>query len=140
MTEGEDNLCGPLTATRETEFSDDPARVVARSFFCATPSSRAELAGALGEELLAVSMDSGLLETAGEEALRLSVPRPAGARPVSVERLRASHADAYAVMGAGETTSVLYRAARPRVVSEARSTWAVVRARSHCFWPPMQIA
>src|SRR5436190_16133638 len=65
ITEGEDNLRGPLTPTRETEFSDDPARVVARSFFCAMPSSRAELAGALGGELFAVSIDSGLLETAG---------------------------------------------------------------------------
>ena len=114
MTEGEDNLRGPLTPTRETEFSDDPARVVARSFFCATPSSRAELAGALGEELFAVSIDSGLLVRAGEAAFAC----PFHVRPVRVLFLWSDYvhldADPYAVMGAGETTAVLYRAARPR--------------------------
>ena len=107
---GEDNLRAHLTPDREALFSDDAAFVLFRAFFCGVPVGesllRAQLRGGLFEQV----RDCGLLwERGGAWAGAFHLRFAAGLLLFS-DRLGA-HPDA--VMGAGETTAVLYRAAIP---------------------------
>ncbi len=125
-TERIDNLRSPLVPKRRTLYSDDPADVLVRLLFCriATPAVEAE--GALGGSLFDELIDCGVVEgefAATESRLERRL-QPGLAAPQSRFHLRTVGGlylfsdylgeDTEAVMGAGETTAILYRAARPR--------------------------
>src|SRR5947209_1217923 len=110
MTERGDDLRTPLTPTRAAEYSDSPAAIATRALFCAVPITPEEGESALGRELF-------------RRLQSLEILIPAGIGFVSQYHLRfvkhlllfsdylGDRADA--VMGAGETTAVLYNASRP---------------------------
>ncbi|MGE5645195.1 MAG: methyltransferase [Acidobacteriota bacterium] len=111
MTVGTDDLRNPLTASREAEFSDDRAALGLRLFFCAETLARDAAAECLGCAVLVAALDCGLLIEA--EAGR--VEAPFHLRTVRNLYLFSDYLgrDRDAVMGAGETTAILFRAARP---------------------------
>ena len=111
MTGPGDDLRHPLTATREALFRDDAPAVALRLLFCRETVTAAEAASALGETLMESALDTGLLE------------QPEPARLASVFHLRLVRGlylfsdylgqERDAVMGAGETTAILFQAGRP---------------------------
>ena len=105
-TAGPDTLFSPLTPTREALYSDEPPCVVVRGLFCGVPVLRKELAQAIHCE-------------AGAWWLNESTPGyvicPFHVRLVRELLLFSDYIDSAvdAVMGAGETTAILYDASRP---------------------------
>ncbi|MDX1980090.1 MAG: methyltransferase [Bryobacteraceae bacterium] len=112
-TEPGDDLRSPLTPTRETLFSDAPPAIALRLLFCAVPVAEDEAGRALGDDLFHTLAEAGLL-----------APDPGGGM-IAPFHLRTAAglflfsdylgSDGDAVMGAGETTAVLYHAAKPRI-------------------------
>lgn len=107
MTTGPDTLWRPLDPTRETLYSDAADRIAARLLFCGQNVSRDEAAEALGKSVLEACLRAGLLTA--EVSCRLHL-RPVGPLYLFSDFLECGP---YAVMGAGETTAVLYVAAKP---------------------------
>jgi methylase of polypeptide subunit release factors len=109
MTGRSDNLLAPLTPTRETLYSDSPAAIAVRCFFCGVPITDEEARRALGTE----ELDTALLTRTNDGHWR----SPYHVRPALHLFLWSDYlqpgGDTSAVMGAGETTAVLYRAALP---------------------------
>ena len=105
MTTGPDTLFSPLSPTREALYSDDPACIVLRALFCGIPVPRAELEDALGRNT----------DVPWTEVERGNVVCPFHVRIVRDLLLFSDYIDARAdaVMGAGETTAILYDASRP---------------------------
>ncbi len=111
MTEPGDDLRRPLTATREALFRDDAAAVAMRLFFCREMVTTGEAASALGAGLMDSALESGL------------VAEPEPGWMTSVFHLRLVRGlylfsdylgqERDAVMGAGETTAILYQAGWP---------------------------
>ncbi|MFN3324309.1 MAG: methyltransferase [Bryobacteraceae bacterium] len=111
MTLAGDNLRAPLTLTRPARFMDEPAAFALRLFFCAEPIEAALAAEALGMELLSATRDAGLLIDAGAGRVRA----PFHLRTVQDLYLFSDYlnGEPEAVMGAGETTAILFHAGRP---------------------------
>lgn len=117
MTERSDDLRSPLRPTREALLVDDPAAAALLLFFCgeALTSERAGLA--LGSALFNVARESGLLIVDGDGSFLC----PFHVRLVrdlylfsDYLRISDSADDQDRVMGAGETTAILFQAACPR--------------------------
>ena len=113
LAEPGDSLRAPLSPTREALYSDDPTAVAMRLLFCRVSVPMPEVAGALGPELTErlqaegiLTLDDGLF--AAPYHLRLVRNLFLFSDYLSLN----SPADA--VMGAGETTAVLYGASQPR--------------------------
>ncbi len=100
MTEGADDLRTPLIPTREALYSDDPRAVAVRLSFCRVGAPEAT-------EVLG----SGFAELLVNDTFPFHLRKVRGLYLFS-DYLAAADPDA--VMGAGETTAVLYQAARPR--------------------------
>lgn len=121
MTEGADDLRAPLMPTREALYSDDPRAVAVRLFFCRVPvPDAAELLGA----------DFNGLLVNGVFPFHLRMVR--GLYLFS-DYLGAGEPDA--VMGAGETTAILYQASRPRSQIGRILDLGAARERWLCCWP-----
>ncbi|MCZ2150661.1 MAG: methyltransferase [Bryobacterales bacterium] len=110
MTEQPDNLRRPLTPVREAQFRDDAAAVLLRLFFCAIPTPADEAEAALGPELLRAALECGLLLSDGGSVTAPFHLRLARGLYVFSDYLN-GHSEA--VMGAGETTAILYQAGCP---------------------------
>ena len=108
MTERGDDLRHPLTPTRMACLLDDDATVVLRLFFCGVPTDAAQAEAALGSALFETSRKSGLL-IATEDGL---ISSPLHLRLVRGLYLFSDYlgSERDAVMGAGETTGLLYQA------------------------------
>ncbi len=109
MTERGDDLRHPLTATRVARLLDDPAALAVRLLFCGEPMSRLQVEEALGAEAAGAAIGRGFL--IAEEELTRS---PFHLRFVCGLLLASDYLndeDRDAVMGAGETTGLLYKAA-----------------------------
>ncbi|MCC6342122.1 MAG: methyltransferase domain-containing protein [Bryobacterales bacterium] len=110
MTGQPDNLRRPLTPAREAQFRDDPSAVLLRLFFCAAPTPAPEAEAALGAGLLRATLDCGLLLSDGG-----LLTAPFHLRLVRGLYLFSDYLNGHseAVMGAGETTAILYQAGCP---------------------------
>jgi SAM-dependent methyltransferase len=140
MTHGPDDLRGPLHPTRETLLSGDPRAIAIRLFFCGAPADEAEATELLGSCLFDQLRKAGILVTSSPVvgpmpssargplvALIAGAPRLYEAIngglwrfPLQLRLVRGLYLfsdylgeEADAVMGAGETTGVLYQAALP---------------------------
>lgn len=103
MTHGPDNLRTPLTPTRETTLRDDPLAVAVRLFLCGL---------AVDASLAAMwPLPEGIVVNAGEG----QVKAPFHLRIVRGLFLFSDYLNGPpdAVMGAGQTTAILYQAAKP---------------------------
>lgn len=111
LTEGGDDLRTPLAPTRYALYSDEPPAVATRLFFCRQEVDRAEAYGALGPDLVDAALASGVLLEAAPGRLLA----PFHLRTVLGLYLFSDYLGSHpeAVMGAGETTAVLYQAGRP---------------------------
>ena len=105
-----DNLKSPLTAQRHALFSPLPAAIALRLLFCRATVTRVEMNAALGEDVTAAALDGGLLQDDRPAPFHL---RTAGGLYVLSDYLDPNGAAGEAVMGAGETTAILWRAAQP---------------------------
>ena len=107
MTSGPDTLFSPLSPTREALYSDEPACIVLRALFCGVPVPRTELEHALGRN----TAFPWIVDESG------NLVCPFHVRIVRDLLLFSDYIDATpdAVMGAGETTAILYDASRPRL-------------------------
>ena len=112
LAEPGDDLRSPLGPTREALYSDAPVAVAMRLLFCRVSVPDDEAASALGETLVERLVELGLLSKSGSDL----------AAPYHLRMVRnlflfsdylGTGANSDAVMGAGETTAVLYEAARP---------------------------
>ena len=103
-TEGPGDLRNPLTPTRAASLSDDPLSLLVRLFFCREPLPQTDL---LPHDLL----EAGILLETGDG----HICAPFHLRIARDLYLFSDYlgADPEAVMGAGETTAILYQAARP---------------------------
>ena len=108
LTRGKDNLRSPLTPTREGELSDERAAVLLRVFFCGVSEDLTTLSNALS--LTPQCIDFNLLVLEGNR-----VRSPLHLRYVRQLLLFSDYlgSGSEEVMGAGETTAILYGAARP---------------------------
>lgn len=104
-TEPGDDMRAPLTATREATYSDDPAAALVRLLCCREEVAAGLLPVALREAL----RDAGLVD--GPALLRCPYRVGTAAGLLLVSDYLDGARDA--VMGGGQTTAVLYRAARP---------------------------
>jgi SAM-dependent methyltransferase len=104
LTQGVDGLRGPLTPTREASLRDDATSLAVRKFFC-----REEMVESVED---AAWIGAGLLVRGACG----TVIAPFHLRIVRGLYLFSDYLndESDAVMGAGETTAVLYQAARPR--------------------------
>ena len=111
MTGGRgDDLRTPLVATREAQLVDTAANLALRLFFCGHTETAAKAAEALGDDCLCMACDGGLLlHSAGY------VHAPFHLRIVRGLYLFSDYLGGRTdeVMGAGETTEILYHAGRP---------------------------
>jgi SAM-dependent methyltransferase len=107
-----DDLRTPLAPTRETLYSDAPDAVALRLLFCGVPVSVPEARETLGAGLFDALLDSGLLAAGAEDNVMAPFHLRTAAGLYLFSDYLGSHPDA--VMGAGETTAVLYGAAKPR--------------------------
>lgn len=107
-----DSLRAPLRSLRAVQFSDEPAALLLRLLFCREQLSAAEAAEALGSEAFyREALDGGLLLAGAAAPFHL---RTAGGLYLLSDYLDHEDDDAGdAVMGAGETTAILWGAARP---------------------------
>ena len=105
-----DNLKAPLIPHRHTQFSPMPGAIAIRLLFCRAIVTRAEMNEALGEALTAAALAGGLLLDDRPAPFHL---RTAGGLYVLSDYLDPDGAAAEAVMGAGETTAILWQAAQP---------------------------
>lgn len=110
MTERLDNLRVPLRPNREASVRDDPDTLLLRLLFCGETLERSLAEAALGSHLLKWAEGSGLLART-KEGFR----SPFHLRYVRDLLLLSDYLgdEQDAVMGAGETTAILYQAARP---------------------------
>jgi SAM-dependent methyltransferase len=101
-TQGSDDLRGPLTAARHARFNDDAATLITRLFFC---GESVEASG-----VHRWGLEAGVLEHEGGGRVRA----PYHLRIVRGLYLFSDYLtdDRDAVMGAGETTAVLYESGR----------------------------
>lgn len=109
---GSDTLWSPLTPTRAAIHDDDPLPAAFRLWFCGSSLDPVLAEGALGSALLHASEECGLL--ARDAAGHFRSPfhfRTAGGLFLFSDYI--GHPDA--VMGAGQTTAILFQAARPAV-------------------------
>lgn len=106
MTSGPDTLFSPLTPTREALYSDEPPCLVVRALFCGVPVRSADLTRAISWET-----DAWWLK----ESTPGYVVCPFHVRLVRDLLLFSDYIDSAgdAVMGAGQTTAILYDASRP---------------------------
>ena len=111
MTEGPDDLRAPLSLTREALYSDDPRAVAIRLFFCRVPVSESEATALLA---------NGLSEKLRTTGILLNSPPNSWTFPLHLRIVRGIYLfsdylgdEPDAVMGAGETTALLYQAAGP---------------------------
>lgn len=111
MTEPGDDLHTPLAPRRPVLFLDEPAAVAVRLFFCRQPVAKETAAECLGRDLLRAVLDAGLVIEAGPDRM----VSPFHLRVVRELYLFSDYLgeDRDAVMGAGETTAILYQAGRP---------------------------
>jgi len=111
MTGRGDDLLSPLTPTRAAEFTPGPAAAALLLFFCGRPVLAETAAEAVGPDLLDQLLACGLLIPAGPSRLTA----PFHLRIVQGLYLFSDYlgGDSEAVMGAGETTAVLFRAGCP---------------------------
>ncbi len=111
MTRPGDDLRTPLAATRLALLMDDAAAVALRLFFCRQPVGSEAAAESLGCDLLAAVRDCGLLVEDEPERLH----SPFHLRIVRDLYLFSDYlgSEPDAVMGAGETTAILFQAGRP---------------------------
>ncbi len=107
MTERGDDLLNPLRATREAELIDNTATFALRLFLCAGSLTRAEAVHALGSRLFQRAIEAKLLVV--EDG---NIRCPFHMRSVRDFFLFSDYLaeDRDAVMGAGETTGLLYQA------------------------------
>jgi SAM-dependent methyltransferase len=107
-TEGGDNLKGPLAPTRQTTFKDDSLSVAVRFFFCGSSETPIDLELALGPALFLAACDARLFVEQEDQLLVM----PFHLRPVRGLWLFSDYLgpDAEGVMGAGETTGILFEA------------------------------
>jgi SAM-dependent methyltransferase len=107
-TEGGDDLKGSLTPTRQATFKDDSLSVAVRFFFCGSPETPVDLELVLGPTLFLAACDAGLF-VEGEDQRWVM---PFHLRPVRGLWLFSDYLglDAAGVMGADETTGILFEA------------------------------
>jgi len=107
MTERGDNLRTPLTATREAALSDEAPAIALRLLFCGETIGKDEMRAALGDRLSMRLLGAGLLSENGT-----GVRSPFHLRLVRGLYLFSDYLDHEpdAVMGAGETSGLLYEA------------------------------
>ncbi len=109
---GADTLWSPLTPTRAAIHDDEPLPVAFRLWFCGRPVEPSLVADGLGAALARDCEESGLLERNATGSLTAPFHfRTAGGVYLFSDYI--GHSDA--VMGAGQTTAVLFQAARPAV-------------------------
>ncbi len=111
MTERGDDLRAPLEPTREASLAGDAASVLLNLFFCRRAVRRGAVREALGSVLSAAAIEHGLLvDESGEE-----IVSPLHLRTVRDLFLFSDYlgGEAEAVMGAGETTAILFQAGWP---------------------------
>jgi SAM-dependent methyltransferase len=111
MTERGDDLRTPLTPSRAALYSDDAAALALRLFLCGEQIPREAAEACLGDTLCDSAIACGLVTECGEGALAA----PFHLRTVHGLYLFSDYlgADGDAVMGAGETTAILFRASLP---------------------------
>lgn len=109
-TEPLDNLWSALRPTREATFRDGAPWSALRLLFCHQAVQRAETDEAFGACVMDWLRD-GIVQQCGNELQCPFHVRTAGGLYLFSDFLNDSEADA--VMGAGETTAILHRAARP---------------------------
>ncbi|MCC6539348.1 MAG: methyltransferase [Bryobacterales bacterium] len=107
-----DSLRAPLRPLRAVQFSDAPAALLLRLLFCREQMNSEESVTALGgEAFYREALDGGLLVEGAAAPYHL---RTAGGLYLLSDYLDHEDDDAGdAVMGAGETTAILWGAARP---------------------------
>ena len=117
LSEGEDNLRSPLQPTREALFRDDASAVVFRLFFCGKSLPKEEAAQALTAPLWNRLAQQRLLQVNEQNGVRDRWPATCHLRTVRGLYLFSDYlvsngpgATADAVMGAGQTTTLLYHA------------------------------
>jgi SAM-dependent methyltransferase len=108
MTEGGDDLRSPLTPTRETVLSDEAPAVALRLLFCGQTVKETEARSALGDALLESAIDAGLLSEYGRAEVRSHFHLRLVRGLYLFSDYLGEERDA--VMGAGETTGLLYEA------------------------------
>lgn len=107
---GSDTLWSPLTPTRAALYDDDPLPVAFRLWFCGLPIEPSMVASSLGVALARDCEESGLLGRNADGDLASPFHfRTAGGVYLFSDYI--GHSEA--VMGAGQTTAVLFQAARP---------------------------
>lgn len=106
LTDGPMDLRGPGSPTREATLRDDALAVAVRLFFCGSTEPDA---GVLGRAEVATAVACGLLVEA-EGGIRAPFHLGLASGLYLFSDYLAGDPDA--VMGAGETTAILYRAAR----------------------------
>ena len=107
MTERGDNLRGPLLATREAAFSDEAPAIALRLLFCGEAVGQDEARSALGDRLSMLLLNADLLLESD-----MAVRSPFHLRLVRGLYLFSDYLgdEPDAVMGAGETSGLLYEA------------------------------
>lgn len=112
MTHGPSDLRAPLHPTREALYSDDPRATAVQLFFCGAPVEKIEAARFLSSAL------AGELEAAG---ILLNTSSGSWTFPFLLRTVHGLYLfsdylgeESDAVMGASQTTGVLYQASRPR--------------------------
>lgn len=111
MTERGDDLRAPLSPTREASLAGDAASVLLNLFFCRRAVHRDAAEEALGSSLSEAAIENGLLVDDGEGRLVLLLHL----RTVRDLFLFSDYlgGEPEAVMGAGETTAILFQAGWP---------------------------
>lgn len=108
---GADSLKSALTPTRAASCSGQPAVMALRLLFCGEPMDPAATREALGDRLAIAAWDAGLLIPNEPAPFHL---RTAGGLYLLSDYLDpAASSSSDAVMGAGETTAILWQSARP---------------------------
>jgi SAM-dependent methyltransferase len=112
LTQGPDDLRGPLHPTRTALLSGDPRAIAIRLFFCGAPVDQAELGALLGSGLAGKLAAAGLLIESSPGLWTFPFQLRLVCGLFLVSDFLGDARDA--VMGAGETTGILYQAALPR--------------------------
>lgn len=110
------DLRTPLEPTRRAALLDDPPLMALRLFFCDMPLAAGEAADLLGSQLCQDLLQHGYLQQTDHGVTFPFQLRHAGPLLILADYLGS---DADAVMGAGETTAILYRAGRPQKIHSA---------------------